>query len=72
MDYLNMVRIENAAKLLKMTDHKIIDIAYEVGFQNFSYFSNIFRRYKNVSPSEYRQMIDNVVLESQTVDVNKK
>lgn len=55
MDYLNIVRTENAAKLLKTTDSRIIDIAYEVGFQNFSYFSRTFLRYKGITPSGYRR-----------------
>lgn len=55
MDYLNIVRTENAAKLLKTTNNRIIDIAYEVGFQNFSYFSRTFLRYKGTSPSGYRR-----------------
>lgn len=55
MDYLNIVRTENAAKLLKTTNNRIIDIAYEVGFQNFSYFSRTFLRYKGTTPSGYRR-----------------
>ena len=58
MDYLNLVRVENAARLLRMTDKKILDIAFEVGFQNFSYFSKVFKRYKNLSPSVYRTSLE--------------
>ncbi len=58
MDYLNLIRVENAARLLRMTDKKILDIAFEVGFQNFSYFSKVFKRYKLMSPSVYRNSLE--------------
>ena len=30
------------------------DIAYECGFNDFSYFIKIFRRYKGITPLKYR------------------
>lgn len=58
MEYLNLIRIQNAEKLLVLTDKRILDIAYDVGFQNLSYFSSVFKQYKNISPSEYRQNVE--------------
>lgn len=57
VDYINMIRIENAVKLLKTSNKRIIDIAYEVGFQNFSYFSKVFKKIKKISPTEYRDSL---------------
>lgn len=60
VDYINMIRIENAVRLIKTSNKRIIDIAYEVGFQNFSYFSKVFKKNKNISPSEYRASLDEI------------
>jgi len=55
MDYLNYYRIERASELLCSTDDTIINIAFSCGFHDAAYFSRIFRRYKQMSPREYRQ-----------------
>ena len=54
IEYLNEHRIEQACQLLKQTDKKIMDIAFHVGFDNFSYFIRKFKALKNLTPSEYR------------------
>ncbi|MFC0469837.1 helix-turn-helix transcriptional regulator [Halalkalibacter kiskunsagensis] len=48
IDYINTIRINKAAKLLKETDHTILEISLEVGFDNTSYFIRTFKRQKNV------------------------
>ncbi|MBN2442413.1 MAG: helix-turn-helix transcriptional regulator [Spirochaetales bacterium] len=53
-DYLNNYRIQEAARLLKETDSSITLIAYNVGFNDSSYFSKIFHKYKKCTPSEFR------------------
>lgn len=55
IDYINFYKISRAAKLLKESDMRIIDAAMEVGFDNFSYFINIFKHYMNCTPSDYRK-----------------
>lgn len=55
VDYINSFKISKAARLLEESDIKIIDAAMEVGFDNFSYFINIFKHYMNCTPSEYRK-----------------
>lgn len=57
IEYINTLRINKAAKLLKDTDQKIIDISFEVGFDNTSYFIKTFKRQKKCTPSEFRRMI---------------
>jgi AraC-like DNA-binding protein len=56
MDYINMLRINQAAKLLSESNTKIIDIALEVGFENPSYFIKLFKRHKKCTPSEFRKL----------------
>lgn len=55
VDYINYYKVSRAAKLLEESDIRIIDAAMEVGFDNFSYFSNIFKQYMHCTPSEYRK-----------------
>lgn len=54
VEYLNYYRITRAARLLKETDQKVLEVAMEVGFDNISYFIGIFKRYMGVTPSKYR------------------
>jgi len=54
IDYLCRLRLERSKTLLRDTDMKIIDIAFECGFGSSQYFSNTFHRSTGVSPSTYR------------------
>lgn len=54
--YLNDQRLNYAANLLKHSDHSIIDIVYECGFQSESTFYHNFSRRYGVSPLKYRNM----------------
>jgi YesN/AraC family two-component response regulator len=53
-EHLNAFRLEKAAKQLKNTDTKIIEIALSVGFSNIGYFNRIFKNKFGVTPKEYR------------------
>ncbi len=37
----------------------ITEIAYDVGFSDNNYFTRLFKRIMNQSPSQYRKIIDN-------------
>lgn len=54
--YLNFYRIEHAGELIRLTDNSITEIALTCGFNDMSYFSKQFKRYKNVTPLKYRKM----------------
>ncbi|RXZ81931.1 helix-turn-helix domain-containing protein [Paenibacillaceae bacterium] len=56
IDYLIQVRIEKAAVLLLETDAVLKEIAIGVGYQDPSYLSRLFKKYKGVSPKRYREM----------------
>lgn len=53
-DTLLKIRLDNAKKLLISTDLPIYKIAVESGFENEFYFSRIFKRKGNITPSGYR------------------
>jgi AraC family transcriptional regulator, melibiose operon regulatory protein len=53
-DYINHYRVLTAARLLRETKNPISTIGYDVGFNDSSYFSKIFQKYINCTPSEYR------------------
>ncbi|MCJ7840250.1 AraC family transcriptional regulator [Lederbergia sp. NSJ-179] len=57
--YLTKLRIEKAEELLLHTDKKVATIAFEVGYQHENSFIRVFRKYKNVTPGKYREMLRN-------------
>ncbi len=54
-DYILKVRMENAAFLLHTTSCKLYEIAHRTGFEETSYFSNVFKKYYGITPNEYRK-----------------
>ena len=55
--FLNHFRVEKSKKLLIDTDLNLLDIAITVGFNNQNYYSMVFKKYTNMSPSKYRASI---------------
>lgn len=55
INYLNELRIQRAAELLKNTDHSVKHIAHQLGFEDPLYFSRSFRKCVGLSPKAYRQ-----------------
>ena len=56
MDALKKTRIDNSKKLLLSTDLPVKDIARRVGYENESYFSNLFKKTVYVSPANFRNL----------------
>ena len=53
-DLLDVARFENAAKLLRDTNAKIIDVAFCSGYTDPAHFTRAFRRISGTTPREYR------------------
>lgn len=53
-EYLNRLRIGKAKSLLKTTTLMSYEIADRVGFQNYRYFTQVFKKYTGMSPTQYR------------------
>lgn len=54
MEYLNFIRINQAANLLRTGSYNVLEAALESGYQHASYFSKWFKFYMNMTPSEYK------------------
>ncbi len=56
-EYINMVRIRKSKELL-LQDRRlqIKEIARVTGFYDVSYFCSIFRKYENMTPTEFRSL----------------
>jgi len=55
--YIKEVRVNEAKRLLTETDMKVIDISWEVGYENEKNFMKVFKSVCGVSPSEYRKNV---------------
>lgn len=53
-DYINGLRLQKAAELLRASDKDISEISNLVGFNSNSYFSSAFKKKFGISPSKYR------------------
>ncbi len=56
MEYVRLQRVIRAKTLLESTDKSVSDIAIACGYDNFSYFSRLFKEICGKSPREYRKM----------------
>ncbi|MCE7993296.1 MAG: response regulator [Roseivirga sp.] len=52
-EYLRKFRLDKAAQLLSSQARSVSEVAYDVGFENLSYFSKAFFNEYNCLPSEY-------------------
>lgn len=55
LEYITESRLTFAKKMLRQTNLPITEVALSAGYDNFSYFSKLFRRNEGMSPSEYRK-----------------
>ncbi|MCT4614632.1 MAG: AraC family transcriptional regulator [Marinifilaceae bacterium] len=66
--FITRKRIETAARLIRYTDIEIQDIAYSVGYDSPSSLNKIFKQYYNISPTEYRNNTNSLIMNS---NINK-
>jgi YesN/AraC family two-component response regulator len=58
MLYISKTRVEKAKVLLHRKELNITDIALLVGYDDYSYFSRVFKKITGLSPREYRERQD--------------
>lgn len=54
-EYLRHIRMKEAARLLLTSNKNVSEVAYQVGFNEISYFSKCFKRHFGVSPQNYKR-----------------
>ncbi len=54
IEYLTDIRMEKAKEYLRCSGRRITEIGFLVGYQDSHYFSYIFKKTQNCTPSEYR------------------
>ena len=53
LDFLNKYRIQKAVKLLETGTYKIYEVSEMTGFSDYKYFSTVFKKYTDSSPSDF-------------------
>ena len=60
MEFLIEVRLGSATRQLIESKKSITEICYDCGFNNISNFNRIFKKYRNCTPTEFRQNFSGV------------
>ncbi len=55
-DFLNRYRVQSAMDRLKDGQAKVYAVAAEVGFKDYKYFISIFKKYAELTPSQYQEL----------------
>ena len=55
VEYLTSKRIDEAKRMLRQTDRRSSEIAFAVGYKDPHYFSFVFKKVSDCTPSEYRK-----------------
>ena len=57
LGYVTFMRVSRAEELLRTTDKSVTEIAFEVGFDDSSYFARQFRKWTKMTPRAYRREV---------------
>ena len=57
MDYVQRRKLLEAKKLLSFRTSMLGDIAYELGYNESSYFSKVFKKYEGIAPIHLRKIV---------------
>lgn len=55
IEYLNSIRINHSCDMLKKSEKKITDIAFDCGFGTVTQFGRIFKTFTGMSPKDFRK-----------------
>lgn len=54
-EYINMVRVKKACRMLKQGESSILDISISLGYNNISFFNRYFKKIMGQTPGEFRR-----------------
>ena len=60
-DYINRKRLETASAMLLKPDASIAEVAVACGYPTVTYFNRIFRKFKGMTPSEFRKSKTDII-----------
>lgn len=65
-EYLNQIRLQQAAFQLQYTDNTILSVCNNVGFSSVSYFNKLFKQTYGVTPKSFRKNRNKGIASEQT------
>lgn len=57
LQYLQKIRMDTAKDLLKTSNLSVIEVMYEIGYQDSAYFSILFKKHHDTTPRQYRTTV---------------
>lgn len=58
-NYVGIKKVTKSKKLLKNTDLAVAEVAYELGYNESSYFCKVFKGIEGITPTQYREKQNN-------------
>lgn len=53
-ELINLCKIDKAMELLALNEYRVFEIAEIVGFNDYKYFCSVFKKYTDMTPTEYQ------------------
>ncbi|QYR23259.1 AraC family transcriptional regulator [Paenibacillus sp. sptzw28] len=60
IEYIHLLRVKEAERLLLETDLPVTEISGRVGFSNMTYFGRVFKKIKNATPTDIRKQLPSI------------
>jgi len=56
-EFVAELKVEQAKRLLGEKGAKVFEVAHQLGFENETYFTKVFKKFTSLTPSEYKRKI---------------
>jgi AraC-like DNA-binding protein len=61
MDYVHALRIERAKRIIEKRVGGLDDVAYEIGYEDPTFFRRLFKREVGLTPAAYRRKFSSIL-----------
>ena len=58
MMYISKTRIDKAKRYMEQKDSNLTEIAFMVGYDDYTYFNKVFRKITGISPRDYKKSME--------------